>query len=280
MSDYGDVVEDSGFESDLGTFNAEQEASGYDALTTSQEGIKQDEFMKDSGMAIDQLGDAQKAKKASEEKSRDGAEQLREHFEERRHHIDNHEYKFNLGGQDYKITHGELKNFMKNEIKELKKKLDKTTNEQDRMMLMLQMHTLQEIQDDLEAGKKLTEEQKDYLNNDYFVNNPDARDRFIKQAETHNSELVSAEVNNDLLEARREFFDANDEISRRSTGIVVNGEITSTGEFNAQSDPAADMFDDDMSLEPMLLQTNDEFEFLDCEQKSTHEAKIEVCMPV
>jgi hypothetical protein len=191
MSDYEGFE---GAESELGNYEAVLEVSGYDAVTTTQQGLQQDEFLKDSGLTIDTVGDANKAvaKKEKKEKTQDFADA----FENVRHHIDNHKYQMNIGGKDVEISHGDLKTFMQKQQEAVNKKMKGEKDpkklakmQQDQMMLgrMLQH---------MEKNGALTEaQQKEFT--EHLENNPDVKAEFDAHlegiaADSENQATVSA----------------------------------------------------------------------------------------
>ena len=220
MSDY--EAFEGGAESELGNLEAYNEEHGWDAMTQTQAGMRQDEFLKDSGMTIDTVGDAKKVEEKREKKERNSESGIAAAFEGARHHIDKHEYEFKLDGADYKITHGELKKFMQDKAKDLKKKLKNTTDAQERAQLARDIQKIEEINETLKTGH-MTAEQQEWLQNDWFVRHPEDKEEFINRASKTENALQN-EDHQELIRQQREAFEDNEN-------------HTVGNEFNPQSRP-------------------------------------------
>jgi hypothetical protein len=157
MSDDYAVVD--GAESDLDTFGAEEERSGFDSLATTREGIMVDEFRKDAGLTIDTVGDAKKAAESKEKREKNSESGIAAAFEGARHHVDNHKYDMKLDGKDYQISHGEMKNFLKDQTSKMQDRIKGEKNVKKRQQMQQDLHTMQRLQEIMENNEKLTAEQ-------------------------------------------------------------------------------------------------------------------------
>jgi hypothetical protein len=221
MSDYEGFE---GAESELGNYEAVLEVSGYDAVTTTQAGLQQDEFLKDSGLTIDTVGDANKAvaKKEKKEKTQDFADA----FESVRHHIDNHKYQMNIGGNDVEISHGDLKTFMQKQQEAVNKKMKGEKDpkklakmQQDQMMLGRMLQHMEE------NGELTPEQQKEFA--EYIENDPEAGARL--DVTLSKKEAVNNEI--DALEAfQQEEKEVKPDVQK------ADGEVCLTSTFDQQSE--------------------------------------------
>lgn len=194
MSDYDSF--ESGAESELGSFEEALEISGYDAVTTTQEGMRQDEFLKESGMAIDTVGDAKKVEEKREKREKNSESGIAAAFEAARHHVDNHKYEFRHG----QISHGELKKFMGNEQDHIAQKLKSEKDPKKKAQLQNDMVMMQQMALHMQQNGKLTEEQQKQWD-DYLDRNPDAAARFDKVSDKVVEHQAETKINNSLLES-------------------------------------------------------------------------------
>tara|TARA_R110002126_G_scaffold3263_2_gene18674 strand:- start:117863 stop:118666 length:804 start_codon:yes stop_codon:yes gene_type:complete len=239
MSDYDSF--DNVAESDLGAFEEALEISGYDAVTTTQRGMQQDEFLKESGMAIDTVGEAKKIEEKREKREKNSESGIAAAFEAARHHVDNHKYEMKFDGKDYEISHGDLKAMVKNETKDLKDRLKKATTEKERAQISRDIMRFQEIQQRMDEGQTLSEDDLEFIVNDYAERN----EAFKQELQSH---------------AKVEEFtysqDVGNEISRLEAYAEQNPDLSLTvgNSFNAQSG-ASTFSADDFSI--LVHQSND-----------------------
>ena len=160
MSDYEAFEMDA--ESDLEVYGAEQEVSGFDSFTTTQEGLMIDEFRKNAEMTIDTIGEAQKAKehREKEEKTADQAKDVFMHQEAARRAAKGDE-KLKIG--KYELSRDEWKEVWGGHTKRLKEKLKNAKSPEDAAAIMARLQMAEEIQQALKDGKELTEEQKRFV---------------------------------------------------------------------------------------------------------------------
>ncbi|MAH05390.1 MAG: hypothetical protein CL561_07515 [Alphaproteobacteria bacterium] len=149
-------------ESDLGLYESDMEVSGYDAVTTTQDGMRVDEYLKDSGMTIDTVGDAQKAQehnKKENEKAADARAAIREVFSRAHQHVDDHKYNFKIDGLDVEISHGDLKDFMKKQAEQMNKKMKTEKDAKKRAQMEQDFMTYQRLIHHMETEGPLNEDQ-------------------------------------------------------------------------------------------------------------------------
>ena len=210
-------------ESELGRFEDEMEVSGYDAVTTTQAGMRMDDFLKESGMTIDTVGEARKAQEHSKkenEKAADAREAIREVFSRAHQHPNDHEYEFG----DIKITHGELKKAMEEYNKGLKDKLKKAKTPEEAHQIHMHLIRMEEIKQRMEEGK-LSDEDRQYLL-DTLETDDDFR-YIVESAATGSSIYRTQEI--------------KDEISARRLASLDNPDLTVANDFNPQA--STDTFD-------------------------------------
>jgi len=182
MSDYDSF--ESGAESELGSFEEALEISGYDAVTTTQEGMRQDEFLKESGMAIDTVGDAKKVEEKREKREKNSESGIAAAFEAARHHVDNHKYEMKFDGKDYEISHGDLKKFMRKEQEHLAKQAKAEKDPKKKAQMQKDAIMMQQLLNHMNQSGELTEDQQKQFE-DYIERNPDARTRLTRQLEVN-----------------------------------------------------------------------------------------------
>jgi hypothetical protein len=187
MSDYEGFEDvDAGAESELGNYEAVQEVSGYDAVTTTQQGLQQDEFLKDSGLSIDTVGDAKKAEAKKDKKGKHS--ELADAFENARQHIDDHKYQMNIGGKDIEISHGDLKKAVTKEHQRLAKKMKGEKDVAKQAQIAQQMQMMQSIMAEMAEGK-LSDESKRALEG-HLKDHPE----MLAERDIVNSDVVPTEV--------------------------------------------------------------------------------------
>jgi hypothetical protein len=218
MSDYDSF--DNVAESDLGAFEEALEISGYDAVTTTQRGMQQDEFLKESGMAIDTVGEAKKIEEKREKRERNSESGIAAAFEAAHQHVDNHEYEFRHG----QISHGELKKFMGNEQDNIAQKLKSEKDPKKKAQLQKDMMMMQQMTLHMEQNGKLTEEQQKQLD-DYLDRRPDAAARFDKLVENE-----GIEQNKSALEAALAQEKIQPDIKDAQGGVCLSQTFTQNSE--------------------------------------------------
>ena len=168
-------------ESDLGLYESDMEVSGYDAVTTTQDGMRIDEYLKDTGMTIDTVGEAQKAQehnKKENEKAADAREAIREVFSRAHQHVDDHKYNFKIDGLDVEISHGDLKDFMKKQAEQMNKKMKTEKDAKKRAQMEQDFMTYQRLIHHMETEGPLNEDQlKEF--NDVLDRDPEAKAEFV-----------------------------------------------------------------------------------------------------
>lgn len=171
-------------ESELGRFEDEMEVSGYDAVTTTQAGMRMDDFLKESGMTIDTVGEARKAQEHSKkenEKAADAREAIREVFSRAHEHVDNHKYNLNLDGKDYEISHGELKDFMKKQSEQFAKRAKTEKDSKKRAQMEQDSQILMRLYQHMSTQGPLNEDQlKEF--SDVLDRNPEMKVEFENRA--------------------------------------------------------------------------------------------------
>lgn len=185
MSDYGENVAD--YESDLGEFGAEMEASGFDAVETTETGRLKDSQLQVSAenggaqYVIDTVADAKQAEahnKKENEKAADAREAIREVFARAHQHVDDHKYNFKLDGLDVEISHGDLKDFMKKQAEQMNKKMKTEKDAKKRAQMEQDFMTYQRLIHHMETEGPLNEDQlKEF--NDVLDRDPEAKAEFV-----------------------------------------------------------------------------------------------------
>lgn len=199
MSDYGENVAD--FESDLGTFAAEQEASGFDAVETTEAGRLLDSQLQNTAenggaqYVIDTVAEARQAEthtKKENEKAANAREAIREIFARAHEHVDNHKYNLNLDGKDYEISHGELKDFMKKQSEQFAKRAKTEKDSKKRAQIEQDSQTLMRLYQHMSTQGPLNEDQlKEF--SDVLDRNPELKAEF---EETFENNLHGRNENN------------------------------------------------------------------------------------
>ncbi len=207
-------------ESDLGLYESEMEVSGYDAVTTTQDGMRVDEYLKNSGMTIDTVGDAQKAQehnKKENEKAADAREAIREVFSRAHQHVDNHKYNFKIDGLDVEISHGDLKDFMKKQAEQMNKKMKTEKDAKKRAQMEQDFMTYQRLIHHMETEGPLNEDQlKEF--NDVLDRYPEEKAIFV------NNHQPASEIQKNINNAVIQFKEDNTQIipdPKDSEGLVM-----------------------------------------------------------
>tara|TARA_R110002124_G_scaffold287365_1_gene474086 strand:+ start:19778 stop:20545 length:768 start_codon:yes stop_codon:yes gene_type:complete len=177
---------------DLGKYEAEHEVSGYDAVTTTQQGLRQDEFMKDSGLSIDMIGDAKIAQE-KEEKEKKQANDLTEAF----YRAVRDEQMMKIG--DLEISRGDLNSALSNYNKQLKEKAENAKTPEERARYNLELAQSLEMAERFKKGTETEEDMK--FVEDAYETNKDFKDQ-IDAIKKNANEDSSQEVKNDLAAYR------------------------------------------------------------------------------
>ena len=205
MSDYGENVAD--YESDLGEFGAEMEASGFDAVETTETGRLKDSQLQVSAenggaqYVIDTVADAKQAEahnKKENEKAADAREAIREVFARAHQHVDDHKYNFKLDGKDYEISHGDLKDFMKTQSEQFAKRAKTEKDSKKRAQMEQDSQMLLRLYQHMDTVGPLSDEQIQEFN-DVLDRNPVMKAEFKSNATdigaADNNEANMAEIN-------------------------------------------------------------------------------------
>ena len=207
-------------ESDLGLYESDMEVSGYDAVTTTQDGMRIDEYLKDTGMTIDTVGEAQKAQehnKKENEKAADAREAIREVFSRAHQHVDDHKYNFKIDGLDIEISHGDLKDFMKKQAEQMNKKMKTEKDAKKRAQMEQDFMTYQRLIHHMETEGPLNEDQlKEF--NDVLDKYPEEKAIFV------NNHQPASEIQKNINNAVIQFKEDNTQIipdPKDSEGLVM-----------------------------------------------------------
>mgnify|MGYP001356241171 CR=1 FL=1 len=212
MSDYDSF--ESGAESELGAFEEALEVSGYDAVTTTQDGMRQDEFLKESGMAIDTVGDAKKVEEKREKREKNSESGIAAAFEAARHHVDNHKYEIKFDGKDYEISHGDLKKAVSKEHERLQQKSKTEKDPKKKAQLQQDMQFMHRIMQQMQEGPLSAQQQQEL--SEYIERNPHMISSFeLQQANTDIRQTAAESLHNSqsLLLPREDRLDICEDFS-------------------------------------------------------------------
>ena len=198
MSDYEEFE---GAESELGKYESVLEVSGYDAVTTKQAGLRQDEYMKDSGLSIDTFGEAEKAQQ-NEEKEKKRTADIRDDFFRAQADLNKQEYAFKMDGENFNISHGDLKDILQDTMVDLKDKMINGKTPEERAQAALDYQRILDIKDKMDKGGHPTEDDMKFMIDDFAKRDDDFKDRIKNDSKPLREKVLDADVEDRIVSRR------------------------------------------------------------------------------
>jgi hypothetical protein len=201
---------------------------------TCTRGLQQDVHMKDSGLTIDTFGEAEKAQ-VQEEKEKKRTADIRDDFFRAQADLNKQEYAFKMDGEDFNISHGDLKDIVQDTMTDLKDKMTNGKSPEERAQAALDYKRFEEIKARMDKGDDPTEDDMKFLVDDFAKRDDDFKDRVLKESEVAPAdsvdEVVALRVVNeeaatleivDKFNEQSEFIIAANDIENELSGVMIS----------------------------------------------------------